>query len=421
MPAVLPTCDGSMPLGLFSGNGVAGASVPTLIYHVPGLGTCIAQAADDALIHWRPLPENPVIPMQTAGPYVVFDPCAWKEGDTYYALIGNKNSTPGYEGDCTSLFRSRDLVRWEYVHPFYASRREWTDEVEDCAVPEFFELDGKHVLVFSTHRPYLCTEYYIGRYADERFTPEHHGRMNWPGVALHGQETLLDGTGRRVFFAKINQQVFPGLRRCGWAHAVTLPRELSLASDGSLRVQPAAQIERLRRNHKRTAAVEVPADGETVIEGIEADVAELHVEMECGGATEYGLKVRCSPGGEEETAIRYDGDTGVLAIDISRSSGGTFRYPAFSKPMKRHGVYVDSQRAPFRIADGERLRLRVFLDKSILEVYANERLCLTQDIYPERNDSLMVRCFSRGGRATVPVVEAWDLQEAGMQPPEGIA
>lgn len=62
----------------------------------------------------------------------------FNEDGAYHALIGNKNRRPGYEGDCTSLFTSPDLVHWEYQGPFYRSRRGWTLEAEDAACPDFF-------------------------------------------------------------------------------------------------------------------------------------------------------------------------------------------------------------------------------------------------------------------------------------------
>ena len=55
------------------------------------------------------------------------------------------------------------------------------------------------------------------------------------------------------------------------------------------------------------------------------------------------------------------------------------------------------------------MRLRIFLDKSILEVYANGRQCVTQRIYPTRTDSLGVALFSRQGTTTVRSLDAWDL------------
>ena len=70
----------------------------------------------------------------------MFDPAAWYEEGSYCALIGSKNRHTGYEGDCTSLFTSPDLIRWEYQGPFYRSRREWTLEGEDAACPDFFPI-----------------------------------------------------------------------------------------------------------------------------------------------------------------------------------------------------------------------------------------------------------------------------------------
>ena len=59
-PAVRPKPDGSTPSGIYSGGAIKNAPRPTLIYHVPEQGTCIAVAEDDDLIKWRELPQNPV-------------------------------------------------------------------------------------------------------------------------------------------------------------------------------------------------------------------------------------------------------------------------------------------------------------------------------------------------------------------------
>ncbi|MAE59949.1 MAG: hypothetical protein CMJ49_01180, partial [Planctomycetaceae bacterium] len=49
--------------------------------------------------------------------------------------------------------------------------------------------------------------------------------------------------------------------------------------------------------------------------------------------------------------------------------------------------------------DSERLKLRVCVDRSVEEVYANGRQCLTQRIYPARDVSVGVRLFAHGGEA----------------------
>ena len=57
----------------------------------------------------------------------------------------------------------------------------------------------------------------------------------------------------------------------------------------------------------------------------------------------------------------------------------------------------------------EPLRLRIFLDRTILEVFANDRQCLTQRIYPTRPDSMGVSLFSTDGKAEFTSVRAWDM------------
>ena len=57
------------------------------------------------------------------------------------------------------------------------------------------------------------------------------------------------------------------------------------------------------------------------------------------------------------------------------------------------------QRAPLALQPREPLKLRVFVDRSVVEVFANDRQCMTQRIYPARRDSLGVALFSNGGSA----------------------
>ncbi|MDQ3813264.1 MAG: glycoside hydrolase family 32 protein [Armatimonadota bacterium] len=412
-PAMVPTFDGSMPHGLYSGDAIAGAPVPTLIYHVPGQGTCISTAEDDELIRWKPHPKNPVITPASAPPEaVIFDPMAWKEGDIYYALVGNKNKTPGYEGDSTSLFRSRDLVQWEYRGPFYKSERHWTEEYEDCACPDFFPLGNKHMLLMHTHTPINTCQYYIGLWdkEKERFFPEVHGRMSWPGGNLSAPETLLDDKGRRIFWGWISE----AKGNIGWASVATLPRILSLGDDGTLRIAPAPELEVLRFNHRQRANLTV-AD-ELKLDDVHGDCLELSAVIEPGDAKEFGIKVRCSPDGAEQTPIVCTPQTGTLKTELAKSTlDPQVKYPRGKKPFAEARNIPEAERltqeqvAPFTLKPGEPLRLRVFLDRSVLEVYANERQCLTQRIYPTRPDSLGVSLFARGGSVKVKSLDAWDI------------
>jgi len=423
-PALLPAFDGSTPRGIYSGDAVENAPEPTLIYHVPSQGTCIATSEDDELIRWAPSPANPVIRMSNSHTeYVVFDPCAWREGDTYYALIGNKSWAPGYEGDCTSLFRSADLLNWVYLHPFYRSERRWTDEIEDCACPDFFPLGDRHMLLMHTHQPHAQCQYYLGRYENQRFFPEDHGRMNWPGGQLSGPETLSDDRGRRIFFGWIREARPWG--NVGWGSVMSLPRVLSLGSGGTLHMQPVPELQALRRYHRRYEAVRVPRGGVVDLTEVSGDCLELSIEVEPTDAEQFGLLVRCSPDSDEQTAIVCDRRNGLLRIELDRSTlDSQIKYPKYStasssparaaapndwEELSESERYVQIQEAPFSLTTGEGLCLHLFLDRSVLEVFANQRQCLTQRIYPSRPDSLGVRLFSKDAEVVVRSVDAWDM------------
>ena len=58
-------------------------------------------------------------------------------------------------------------------------------------------------------------------------------------------------------------------------------------------------------------------------------------------------------------------------------------------------------RSPLK--DRETLQLRIYVDKSVVEVFANSRQCITQRVYPTRADSIGVRLVSRGGHAHFPI------------------
>ena len=65
---------------------------------------------------------------------------------------------------------------------------------------------------------------------------------------------------------------------------------------------------------------------------------------------------------------------------------------------------------PLYLEDGEPLRLRVFIDRSIIEVFANGRQCLTLRAYPVRPDSTGVSVFARGSEAGLVSLTAYQMK-----------
>lgn len=379
--------------GMFSGNCFLNREGrPTLCYHQVGQGNAMAVALDDDLNEWRKLDSNPITPATSPGDphherYRSWDPYGWLEGDTYYAIFGGE--TPG-------VARAPDLAGpWSYVGDLMANAVDGVSIHEDVSCPDLFRLGNRDVLLCISHR--LGARYYLGTWKAGQFHPDFHERLSWVDNAYFAPETLLDDRGRRILWAWLLDG--PGFQTRGdggWSGTLGLPRVLTLGPDGTLRMNPPPEIERLRLNPVRLADLAVPADGEITAAGISGTSLELELGVDPAGARRCGLKVCCSPDGEEQTLVAYDAAAGKLVVDTTRSSAG-------SGPRS-------VEAGPFRLPAGEPLRLRVFVDKSVVEVFANDgRQAVMRRLYPSRPDSTGVRVFAEGGPVRVTQLRAWEL------------
>ena len=62
------------------------------------------------------------------------------------------------------------------------------------------------------------------------------------------------------------------------------------------------------------------------------------------------------------------------------------------------------------VGEDEPLRLRLFIDKGIVEVFVNGRQCLAMRVYPGRKDSVGVSLRSQGEDAMLASLDAWQLK-----------
>jgi len=119
------------------------------------------------------------------------------------------------------------------------------------------------------------------------------------------------------------------------------------------------------------------------------------------------LNVLRAPGKQEFTRIafyrergfgRAEGRQSLISLDTSYASTAP---DALSRAPET---------APLLLGD-EPLRLRVFIDKSVVEVFANGRQCVAARVYPERGDSLGVSLRAQGQDAELLAFDAWQMQD----------
>lgn len=387
----------------FSGQALVEDDQVVLMYHGPLSGNCIATSSDPLLETFEKHPENPVIPISEEAPYTIFDPDIWKEGETYYSLSGTH--TGGVRGDdchvIEHLFRSENLRDWEYLGPLVEDEF-YIEPGEDGAVPNFFSLGQKHMLLFFSHS--RGPQYYVGEYDDDshRFEIESHGRMNFQSAAygnLHAPSTLLGPDGRRIAFFNVNAQR-ETLRTDptdGWTEVVSLPRAIDIV-DEEVVVRPVDEITMLRTDHRHVESVEVPANSNRLFRDLGGSSIEINATINPGDAEEVGISVLRSPSGEEETVISYWPSDDSIGIDTARS---TDRSDVLGRPPEV---------GPLSISDSDSLELRIFVDRSIVEVFANDRQCLTARVFPERSNSVGISSFARRGSALLESMSVWDME-----------
>jgi beta-fructofuranosidase len=409
--ALTPTPGGPDADGCWSGSAVDDDGTPTIIYTGASgqhQRACLATGSDD-LVTWQKYPGNPIIPEPPSNLELVAyrDHCVWREAETWYQLMG---AGIAGVGGAALLYRSSDLRQWDYVHPLYVADQHyvhelWTGAMWEC--PDLFPLSDRHVLVMSIwdahHLHYAAA--LVGDYRDHHFEPLFAQKLDYGDRHFYAPQSLADRTGRRVVIGWVQEgRSIEAQRAASWSGAMSLPRELTLDRDGSLRMRPVAELQSLRGAKLSAPPLRIPARQSVVLPHISGDALELEVVLQPAPDGCCGVAVRRTPDGAEETQIVFDAGRCRLTVERTRAS-----------------LDIDTMRtehaAPLTLAPGEALALRIFVDHSVLEVFANDRVSITTRIYPTRSDSLGVAVFAEREDARLVRLDAWHMRS--IWEPEG--
>ncbi len=376
------------------------------MYHGTRVGNMVAVSSDPLLLNWQKVTGKAVIPARNPDgsplPYRVFDPCIWKKDGLYYSLSGGTLPGPGGKRvRANFLLRSKDLAKWEYLHPFVEGDR-FTLVGDDGACPYFWPIGDRHILLFFSHMS--GGQYLLGDYDKQRdkLVATAGGDFNFGAAApagVHAPSAAPDGKGGVIVIFNMN----PAKATRGWNQIMTLPRRLTMAGKDQLRIEPAGDVESLRRSHQHAGAMKLPANEEVVLEKVRGNAMEIIAVIDPKGAQMVELNVLRSPNKEEYTRIAFFKNRGyrgksLITIDSSYSS---------LLPDVRSRA---PETAPISIGRGELLTLRVFIDKSVVEVFANGKQCVALRVYPGRQDSIGVSLRSQGQDAALKSLDAWQMQ-----------
>ncbi|HEX8040769.1 MAG TPA: glycoside hydrolase family 32 protein [Chryseosolibacter sp.] len=426
---------------VFSGSTLVEEDKVIAIYQGTAVGNMVAVSDDPLLLNWDKISGNAVIPAKstTGFPlrYSVFDPCIWKKDGVYYSLSAGRapKGPDGKHFGTTSLFRSKDLARWEYLHEFVEFDR-FTLIGDDYACPYFWPIGDRYILPFFSHMS--GGQYLLGDYdkQQDKFIVGNHGKFNFGAstpAGVHAPSATPDGKGGVIIIFNMN----PGKPTGEWNQIMSLPRRLTLVGRDEIRQEPAGDVESLRFGHQTTGPMILPANKEVLLKNIKGNAMEILAEIDPKKAQLVELNVLRSPDKEEYTRIIFykekgyskgleykaGPETAIMPADlITLVSGGEpaprGRYlrsslitlePSYSSILPDVQVRAP-ETAPFVLDEGEPLRLRIFLDKSVVEVFVNGKQCVAMRVYPGRNDSVGVSIRSQGQDAELKSLEAWQMK-----------
>ena len=392
----------------FSGSTLVEDDRVIAMYHGTRVGNMVAVSSDPLLLNWEKVTGQPVIPIASPDssplPYNVHDPCIWREGDVYYALSNGRH----WPRELDYLFSSTDLAHWEYLHPFVEGD-EFTLKGDDGACPYFWPIGDRHILVFFSHMS--GGQYLLGDWDAERakFVVTHGAKFNFgPSTpsGVHAPSATPDGRGGVIVIFNMNQ----GRPTQGWNQIMSLPRRLSLTGENELGIEPAGDVESLRAARTHVGPTVLPANQEIVLEGVRGNAMEIVAEIDPRQAPMVEMSVLRSPGKEEHTRIAFYRDRGFRNLAPQTGRQSLLTIDSSYASLALDALSRAPETGAINLGQGETLRLRVFIDRSIVEVFANGRLCVALRVYPTREDSVGVSLRAQGQDAGLNSLDAWQMQ-----------
>jgi beta-fructofuranosidase len=333
---------------------------------------CLAWSDD--LIHWTQYEGNPILAAPPAGFGECWrDPQVWKDGDTWQMIIGSE--VVDGDGPAVLLYHSDDGLEWSYSHPLWVGEPDREEFDAEC--PDFFELDGQHVLLSSRNRQHWRT----GQYLHNLFIEERKGICDASNDdSFYAAKSAVDENGRRLLWGWIREKrPDEANMQAGWASVISLPRVLSVLPDGILAQAPAPELEILRGEKQQWHNLEIAPQSTFVLPDVQSDAYELRLRVAVQDTHEFGVRLRCTEQGNDGIDIVYDAQS------------------------KYFGA------VPLQLQQNQ-LELRIWVDASVIEAFANNQTVQTKRFYPESEDSLHLAFWTRGGTATIQALEFWPLQ-----------
>jgi beta-fructofuranosidase len=226
--------------------------------------------------------------------------------------------------------------------------------------------------------PYGKVQYFVGDFdaAAGRFEAKKRGQLD-VGQDFYAPNTMLMPDGRRLVWGWVRG--FPSGR--GWKGCLSLPRQLSVSSEGVLVQEPAPELAQLRGEGVRWRNLPLDTSGE-IFRLPGTNTLEVRADIDLRLARGVELRFQSEAGGDESIVVRF-ADSKLHVQDIPAPVGSGSKVA--------------------------RLEFSLFVDRSVLEVFVNGTRAVTKVISPLQTPTTL-RILAVDGKASVNRLEVWPMQ-----------
>lgn len=283
----------------------------------------------------------------------VRDPKVWREGNEFKMVLGARTID---DKGCTLIYRSTDLVNWEYVTAVSVPEFGYMWE---C--PDYFEIDGKGFHTTSPQGLDASETKYQNLYQSGYFSVK--GKLEdnqfgefveWDmGFDFYAPQSFEDAQGRRIMLAWMgmdNKAYGNATVALGWQHCLTLPREITIGEDGKLLQNPIEEVTALRKD-------------EAYLSDGEQNRVQLPFDLVAEPTSSFKMEL------DNRLRIEFDKDSALFTVeflDDTYGAGRTVRKAELSQCSN----------------------LRMVADMSSLEIYLNDGSIVSSTRFYPENDTV---------------------------------
>lgn len=383
---------------------------PNIIYTaVDYVKAMIAQAAPQAdnLENWIKSASNPIIGGKPSGLSDDFrDPYFFRSESGAYIIVGTSKNGVG----ATTLHRYDPAsATWSNNGDIFFAGENASRDGRFWEMPNITKMaDGRWIFTATPLQTQqgVRTLFWVGSINSEgKFVPDASSAAPRL-VELNSREgfgllspTIYQHDGRTLVLGIVPDKL-PAAEnwKLGWAHCYSLPREWSLDADGSLVQRPYSGLTGMRSQTFSFSRADFSLSDVESLEPVRGTEVEILGRFVVGDSR-FGFNI--FKGAAGQATVSYNPATGELTADFSQ----------LPRLVNDAGVYngVYTCALPERPKAGSELKIDLFIDHSILDIFVDDRWATSIRVFPTADDSDGIEAFADSS-VKVNELSAWTLK-----------